>query len=341
MRFHPYPEGVRHDFVTGARNAVRVCLGITGRDRVALVFDEGTSEIAQAIDQEALGTGAQVRSWKLEDHVERPARDLPRSLADEIRALRPTASIYMGESKPGEMAFRGPLLRLLVEELHCRHGHMPGIDEQLMTDGMAVDYEEVYRVTRQVYEVARTAARIEVTTRAGTDLKATFGPGLRWIPCDGRYHEQGLWGNLPEGETFTSPLSVDGVIAAEEMGDWFTHKYGVFETPVRMRVRAGRLAGVETANEELALDIAAYMGQHADSNRVGEFAIGTNVGLKRIIGNFLQDEKFPGVHVAFGDPYGFETGADWECPSHVDVLASHADVTVDGRKIMEQGRILL
>lgn len=332
---------MRHDFVAGARNAVRVCLGITGRDRVALVFDEGTAEIAEAIDQEALGTGAEVGRWKMEDHVERPASDLPRSVADEIRALRPTASIFMGESKRGELAYRQPLLHLLVEELHCRHGHMPGVDEALMTDGMAVDYEEVYRVTRQVYDVARTAARIEVSTRAGTDLKATFSPALRWIPCDGRYHEQGHWGNLPEGETFTAPLNVDGVIAGEEMGDWFTHKYGVFEAPVRLRVRASRLAGVETDNEELALDIAAYMSQHANSNRVGEFAIGTNVGLKRIVGNFLQDEKFPGVHMAFGDPYGFETGADWECPTHVDVLASHADVTVDGRKIMEQGRILL
>ena len=65
------------------------------------------------------------------------------------------------------------------------------------------------------------------------------------------------------------------------------------------------------------------------------------MGLTRITGNFLQDEKFPGVHVAFGDPYGAETGADWSADSHVDVLASHADVYVDGRQIMESGRLLV
>jgi leucyl aminopeptidase (aminopeptidase T) len=96
-----------------------------------------------------------------------------------------------------------------------------------------------------------------------------------------------------------------------------------------------------TGHPEIQAEIEAYLAQSENSNRAGEFAIGTNVGLTRITGNFLQDEKFPGVHVAFGDPYGFETGADWSCPSHVDVLASRADVYVDGRQIMESGRFLL
>ena len=31
-----------------------------------------------------------------------------------------------------------------------------------------------------------------------------------------------------------------------------------------------------------------------------------------MIGNILQDEKFPGIHIAFGNPYGAHTGADLE-----------------------------
>ena len=329
------------DFSAGARNAVRVCLGVGPRDRVAIITDRDAASIAAALGAESTEAGAEVRSWTMEDWVERPAREFPRRLAEEVTAFRPTASFYLGESLPGELAFRQPMLRLLTQDLRCRHGHMPGIDAVLMEDGMAGDYEEIYRVTRMVWEIVRHAARIDVTTELGTELSATFSPLLKWIPSDGRYHEQGLWGNLPEGETFTAPLSVDGVIAAEEIGDWFTPKYGIIGPPARLHVRGGRLTGVETANSELKQDLEAYLSQHPMSNRVGEFAIGTNVGLTRIVGNFLQDEKFPGVHVAFGDPYGQETGADWTCPSHVDVLASHATVTVDGRKIMEDGRFLV
>jgi aminopeptidase len=332
---------MRQDFAPGARNAVRVCLNISGTDRVAVIKDRVREAIAEAIEEEARATGAEVRSWTMEDHVQRPATEFPRTIANGILKYRPTASFFIGTGQKGELAFRKPMLRLLADELGCRHGHMIGIDEQLMTDGMAGDYEEIYRVTQQVWNVVRSAARIEVATRNGTELAATFSKDLKWIPCDGRYWEQNRWGNLPEGETYTSPQSVDGVIAAEEIGDWFAEKYGLLAKPVLMRVKSGRLVSFETENLQLRADLEAYMGQHPDSNRVGEFAIGTNVGLTRIVGNFLQDEKFPGVHIAFGDPYGFETGADWECPSHVDVLASHATVTVDGRKIMEDGRFLI
>lgn len=333
---------MRPEFQTGARNAVRVCLAVSGDDRVAVVRDQETLPIAEAIAEESRSTGAEVHSWTMEELMTRPARELPRSMAEDITQFRPTVSYYIGGSLPGELAFRQPLLRLLTRELRCRHGHMVGIEPRLMEEGMAADYDEIYRVTRQVYEIVRDAGRIEVTTRLGTDLAATFTSSHRWIPCDGRYHEQGLWGNLPEGETFTAPLSVDGLLAGEEMGDHFTKQYGLFAEPVRLRLAGGWVTGVEApGNPALKQDIEAYFGQHPNSDRVGEFAIGTNVGLSAIIGNFLQDEKFPGVHIAFGDPYGVETGADWEAPSHVDVLASHATVTVDGRRIMEDGRFLI
>ena len=53
---------------------------------------------------------------------------------------------------------------------------------------------------------------------------------------------------------------------------------------------------------------------------MGEFAIGTNIGVTRVIGNILQDEKFPGIHIAFGDPYGAHTGAQWKSTTHIDVV---------------------
>jgi leucyl aminopeptidase (aminopeptidase T) len=332
---------MRPDYAAGARNAVRVCLGVHDGDRVAVIKTRDRADIAEAIEEEATAAGADVKAWVMEDVVTRPAREFPRSLAEDIRRFRPTVSYFIGGGMQGELAFRQPMRDLLVDELHCRHGHMIGIDHRLMIDGMAGDYEEIYRVTRKIYEIVRHAARIEVATSLGTELVATFNPSWRWVPCDGRYVEQGKWGNLPEGETFTAPLKLDGLLVGEEMGDHFTPKYGLFEKPVRLRVRDSRVVGVEASTPELRAEIEEYFGQHPDSNRAGEFAIGTNVGLKEIVGNFLQDEKFPGVHVAFGDPYGSETGADWSCPSHVDVLASHADVVVDGRQIMSAGRFLV
>jgi aminopeptidase len=330
------------EYVPGARNAVRTCLNVHPGDRVAVIADRSRADIAGAIAEEARAAGGEVAAWVMEDWVERPASELPRALADEIRDLRPTASFFIGEALAGELAFRQPMIDLLAHELRCRHGHMVGIDRVLMLDGMAVDYGEVYRMTHRVFEIVRQASKIEVATRLGTELTATFTPRHRWVPCDGRYWEQGRWGNLPEGEVFTAPLSVDGVLAGEEMGDHFARRYGLLDEPVRLRVRGGRVIAVEMpGSPAIRTEVEAYLAQSPNSDRAGEFAIGTNVGLTSIVGNFLQDEKFPGVHVAFGDPYGEETGADWDAPSHVDVLASRADVWADGRQIMRDGQFLV
>jgi leucyl aminopeptidase (aminopeptidase T) len=60
-----------------------------------------------------------------------------------------------------------------------------------------------------------------------------------------------------------------------------------------------------------------------------------------VIGHILQDEKFPGVHIAFGNPYGAHTGATWYSSTHIDVVGTEFDIDVDGVRIMEGGRFLL
>jgi leucyl aminopeptidase (aminopeptidase T) len=70
---------------------------------------------------------------------------------------------------------------------------------------------------------------------------------------------------------------------------------------------------------------------------VGEFAIGTNTGLTELIYNILQDEKFPGIHIAFGSPLPGKTGADWDSKAHVDGVIKKTSIYVDGEMIMDKG----
>lgn len=309
---------------------------------MVVIKDRGRAEIAEAIEEEAAAVGAQVFSWLMEEVVERPALEFPRRLAEKIRAVSPTVSFFIAEALPGELGFRQPMRVFLVDELRCRHAHMVGIDARVMEEGMAGDCQAVWEATERVFQALRSASQVEVATRLGTELTAKVGPPRRWVPCHGRYWEQGQWGNLPEGEVFTAPLDLEGVLVGEELGDHFAARYGLLERPVRIRIRGGRVLGVEAPGQpQLKAELESYLSQHSNSSLVGEFAIGTNITLKRMIGNLLQDEKFPGVHVAFGDPYPEVTGADWSCPTHLDVLASRADVWVDGRLVMEAGRPLV
>jgi leucyl aminopeptidase (aminopeptidase T) len=102
-----------------------------------------------------------------------------------------------------------------------------------------------------------------------------------------------------------------------------------------------RLVSAESANQQLQGDFWAYTHTDENSDRVGEFAIGTNIELKDIIGEILQDEKFPGVHIAFGNPYGEHTGAKWYSSTHIDVVGRNFDIWVDQEQIMQGGQFLI
>jgi leucyl aminopeptidase (aminopeptidase T) len=101
------------------------------------------------------------------------------------------------------------------------------------------------------------------------------------------------------------------------------------------------LIDAHSDNRELTDAFWQYTHTDENSDRVGEFAIGTNVELSHVIGHILQDEKFPGVHIAFGNPYGAHTGADWFSSTHIDVVGTRFDIWVDDRQIMTGGRFLI
>jgi leucyl aminopeptidase (aminopeptidase T) len=92
-------------------------------------------------------------------------------------------------------------------------------------------------------------------------------------------------------------------------------------------------------NVQLRDELAAYIFEtDENSSRVGEFAIGTNTGLTKLIYNLLQDEKFPSVHIAFGSPGPSKTGADWDSIAHVDGGVLAPTITVDGEMLMDKGQ---
>jgi leucyl aminopeptidase (aminopeptidase T) len=316
-------------------------MGVTAQDRVVILTDYAREDIARRVADVVMELHADVSVRFLEHYGERPLTTFPKDLREDLIAARPTVTYYIATAQPGEIAFRIPLLPFLVQELKVRHGHMIGIDDVVMTEGMCADYDEVFRLTNQIYDLVRTAHTIHVTSVKGSNVTATFHPDWKWIPCHGRYHEQGKWGNLPEGEVFTAPATLDGVLVCDVLGDYFSEKYGVLEHPLILTIKDGYVIDVTSENVALATEVRDYLFSVPNGNRAGEFAIGTLTSLKELSGNLLQDEKMPGLHVAFGNPYPQFTGADWNSTIHVDVIPSCCSIEVDGREIMRDGKFTI
>ena len=324
----------------GARNAVETCLAVRSTDRVCVITDEETQVVGDALTRASQQAGAAVETLLLESFGQRPLTSLPDTLRTAIERVDPTCSFYAAAAKKGEISFRIQLLPWLVHTLGVRHGHMPGITPALMTEGMLADYDEVSRMTSRVADIVRPARQIQVRSAKGSDIVAQFSPQLRWVPCPGLYRRQSTWGNLPEGEVFTSPARVDGLLTVDELGDYFSEQYGVLPQPVTFRIEDSIAVEITSENTALATELAGYLDSSENGRRVGEFAIGTNTALTRLVGNLLQDEKYPGVHVAFGNPYPDETGATWRASVHVDTIPTDCDIDVDGRPLMRAGRFL-
>ena len=330
------------DMRAGAEVAVRICMAVQPGERVLILGDEGSALISQALGDAASPIAAAVETFTLESLGTRPITEIPSKLQDALERFQPHVSFYTASSRPGELKFRMAYMPAVMQANPggARHGHMINITPPLMMQGMRVDYQRIFDVTMRVHELVRRAAEIRVTSPKGTDFTATFNPEFNWIPCHGLYHEPGQWGNLPEGETFTSPGNANGALVVDELGDYFSERYGILDTPVTFVVEDGQVRTVRCEDSALEEDVRSYIFGAENADRVGEFAIGTNIALTGLVGNLLQDEKFPGVHVAFGDPYGKQTGADWKSEHHVDVIPTQCTIDVDGERIMSDGKFV-
>ena len=327
------------EFTPGARNAVHVCLRIQPTERVCVITDVATLEIAAAIVAELDKLGAPYRAWIMEELADRPLVDLPHEIGDDLE--RSQVSIFAVQAQRNELRSRIQMTDI-VNRRRIRHAHMVNINRQIMLEGMRADFQRVDRLSEKVVEMVRKASRIHATTSAGTDLTAHLNPNFKWLKTSGIISPE-KWGNLPGGEIFTTPGEVNGTFVIDGVvGDYLCAKFGSLrERPLTIKMKGNRLTEVHSANRELENDFWQYTHTDANSDRVGEFAIGTNIDLKDVIGQILQDEKYPGVHIAFGNPYGAHTGADWDSSTHIDVVGRKFNIWVDDHPIMREGKFLV
>jgi leucyl aminopeptidase (aminopeptidase T) len=327
------------DLMPGARNAVETCLAVRPGERVALVADLASRPVAASLERALLDRAAVVDAVLIEAVAARPLATAPRPVLDALEAA--DVGILCVQPQEGELPSRMAIVAA-VERRRIRYAHMVGVTPQIMREGMRADYHQVDRLSQQLCERMPSARRLTVRSPGGTDFTATFDDSLAWVKTSGLINPR-YWSNLPAGEVFTTPASVDGTFVCDgTAGDYFNSKYGTLErTPLVLEIRGGRLVAADSDRADLQRDFWAYCHTDANSDRVGELAFGTNLGLREMIGILLQDEKVPGVHLAFGDPYGSQTHADWSSRTHVDVLTRECDVWIDDEQVIAGGRYLL
>lgn len=329
-------ESVRPELLLGARNAVRICLAVGEGERVVLVTDEKSSEIAAAILVELRAIGAETSCFLLERYGARPLALLP---APAIKALESAAvSLMIVKPIPGELRARSTIMELAAEH-GLRHAHMPGADYEMMVTAMRVDFRQVAKLQDRLLERLTPESVVKVTSSAGTDLEVTFTPKHRWVRCDGLIQE-GVGQNLPTGQLYTTPENVEGIYVCDAgIGDWFSTRYPELSRyPVTIEISGGRARSASSTNEALARQLMLYARSNKEGDRVGELGIGTNLALEKFRGIALQDEQVPGAHIALGGAGVLgSTGARWSAQTQVPLIGRAMDIEIDGMQVMREG----
>ena len=327
------------ELAQGAHNAVHTCLRIKPTEKVVIITDNACKEIAASIAQEVKALGAPLRGFVLEEVATRPLTGLPAEIAAEMETCQ--VSVFAVQVQTNELKSRMQMTDI-VNRRKIRHAHMVNIERKIMLDGMRADFLKVDRLSKRVLDLVSKAKQVRANTVAGSDFTAELNPAYKWLKTSGIISPE-KWGNLPGGEVFTTPGEVNGTFVIDGVvGDYLCAKYGLLrEQPLTIRVKNNRLTEAHSANKELEEEFWKYTHTDENSDMVGEFAIGTNIDLKDVIGEILQDEKYPGVHIAFGNPYGAHTGAEWDSSTHIDVVGRKFNIWVDDQQIMQDGKFLV
>lgn len=146
--------------------------------------------------------------------------------------------------------------------------------------------------------------------------------------------------NMPSGEIFTGPVE-------DSVNGWVKFTFpaiyqGRSVEDVELRFEQGKVVEAKASKNEAFL--LSQLDMDAGARFLGEFAIGTNFGIKNFTGNILFDEKIGGtIHMAVGRSYP-ETGGVNQSAIHWDMICDMRDggeIHVDDELFYKDGEFVV
>ena len=193
------------------------------------------------------------------------------------------------------------------------------------------EWERVHDEQQLVIDWLKGKNRVEVSG-PNADLNLSIA-GRTFINSDGHH-------NMPSGEVFTGPVE-------DSANGWVRFTYpaitgGRVVEGIELWFEDGKVVkATAQKNEDYLLQM---LDTDERSRYLGEFAIGTNYGIKKFTKNILFDEKIGGsFHMAVGAGYP-ETGSINRSSIHWDMICDMRDggeIRVDGELLYKNGQFVI
>ena len=109
------------ELAPGARNALRVCLQLKPDERITIITDEATRDIAAALQAEVEEIGSDHAVFVLENYDSRPLTKMPRPILDDLAQSQ--VSIFAAQSAPGELTARRDMTAVVNRQQAMSNGY--------------------------------------------------------------------------------------------------------------------------------------------------------------------------------------------------------------------------
>lgn len=202
-------------------------------------------------------------------------------------------------------------------------------------NGIKVDYHRLRETGSALASRLDGKEYVHIFHENGTDLtmcikgrRVGFEAGTL-EDCYSAGRECGV--DVPAGEVYVAPVesSANGVVVVDEHKEYRLSR-------LELHFKNGRLVDfkAQSGREVFRKMLAEAEGE---KDRIGEFGIGTNYGIKPV-GWSIYDEKALGTaHIAIGR--NVHLGGVNKASIHVDFVLNKPSIEVDSRLIMKKGKI--
>lgn len=306
------------------------CVSLKAGETVLIVTDMVQEKIAKVLACAAVERGAEVVVSVMKPR-KRAGEEPPKLIAESMKhadvVLIPVSYSVTHTFAVKEAAEHGARLLVLTDFT----------EDMLISGGIEADFRALKPICKSVADAFAKSSRVRVTTPGGTDLTLDItGRRGNALYC---VVEPGEFSTIPTVEANSSPVegSANGRIVADASIPYLG--IGVLDEPVVAEVREGfitKISGGRQA-EMLKRDLAS----HNDHNcyNIAELGVGLNPQC-RLCGIMLEDEGvIPTAHIGIGT--SITLGGTVKAPTHYDLLMWNPKIEVDGKVIIDGGKVCL
>ncbi len=311
---------------SAARVALTQCLGVKKEEKLLIVTNPEMKRIGEALFKEGQKLGADSTLLyypKGSINGEEPPRLVAEAMVKSDVIVAPTVT-----------SITHTQARHRACKAQARMATMPGITEEFFVRGLNADYNEIAELSKKVHALLDNAKVAHVSSPSGCNIYLDIRN--RAVISDGNLKNKGTCSNLPTGESELAPKTANGVLVVDRCGDYITE-------PTKLEIKDGYIVKYEGNPSGRRFRKLVEASKKIDGNDnaafIAEFAIGTNKSAK-VTGVLLEDEKVYGTcHIAFGDNRSYPGGKN-ASTLHMDVIVFKPTITLDGRMIMKNGKLI-